>query len=125
MRRARLLIAWTLALTACVGANWQPLTIPSPTRLDRKTIIEFRAKGTLVRLHGVEFGSDSVSGVPWLDHLTCDTCRVSYALADVSEPRVGDPGKEAWNLVIPIVAVVGVVGLLRILICGSIGGSCT
>ena len=87
-------------LSAC-GPNWEPVVIAAPRTLDPGTVLEFRARGQLVRLHGVRVERDSLSGIPWLDHLTCDTCRVHFALADVSQARTGDPGATAWNILVP------------------------
>ena len=116
MRQARLpLVAW-LAASACAGPNWQPLTLPTPAPLESKTVVEFHAKDSLVRLHGVRFSRDSVSGIPWLDHLTCDTCRVAYALTDVSGVRTGNPGAGAWVLGAPIFIVTGAGALLALLL---------
>jgi hypothetical protein len=73
-------------------------------------------KETLVRLHGVQYSRDSVSGIPWLDHLTCDTCRVAYALADVTGVRTGNPGEGAWVVGAPIFIITGAGVLLGILL---------
>ena len=100
--RGRLLLA-LLATTAC-SSNWQPVTLAQPPSLDRRTVLEFQAKNQLVRLHGVEFTRDSVSGIPWLEHLSCDTCRVRYAFGDISQARTGDPGKSAWIIAAPMLA---------------------
>lgn len=71
----------------------------------KKASFVLHTKSQLVRLHGVEFSHDSISGIPWLEHLSCDTCRVRYALADVTGLRKGDPGSGAWFLLGPILAV--------------------
>lgn len=97
-----LLVAW--ALTGC-GPNWQPISLPQPKPLDPGKVIEFHVKEDLVRLHGVQFSRDSLSGIPWLEHLSCDSCRVGYALADVTQLRTGNPGAGAWNIAIPIIAI--------------------
>jgi hypothetical protein len=115
------LLLSAFALNGC-GPNWQPVSVAEPRTLDEGTILEFHAKDQLVRLHGVKFDRDSLSGIPWLDHLSCDTCRVRFALADVSQPRTGNPGAGAWNIVIPVVTVFGLGTLLAILACG--GGRC-
>ena len=93
-----------LALAGC-GPNWQPLAVPTPAPVDPGTVVEFRTTGSLVRLHGVRFTRDSVNGVPWLDHLSCDTCRVSYALGTVTEIRTGHPGRAAWWIMGPLIGV--------------------
>lgn len=94
-----------LALNGC-GPNWEAVNVAQPRTLDAGTVLEFRARNELVRLHGVQFAHDSLSGIPWLEHLTCDTCRVHYALADISQSRIGNPGAGAWNIVLPLVAVI-------------------
>ena len=78
----------------------------------------------MIRLHGVKFERDSLSGIPWLEHLSCDTCRVHYALADISQARTGNPGRTAWSLVLPVLAVFSLFKLLHILVCGGVG-QCT
>ena len=102
-----------LALAAC-SSNWQPVTLVQPSPLDRRTVLEFQAKNQLVRLHGVEFKRDSLSGIPWLDHLTCDTCRVRYAFSDISQARTSNPGAAAWLVAGPMLFV-GFVGALILL----------
>ena len=100
------LLLAALALNGC-GPNWQPVSVAQPRTLPAGTVLEFRAKDQLVRLHGVRFDRDSLSGIPWLEHLTCDTCHVRYALADVSQVRTGNPGAGAWNIMLPFVLIVG------------------
>ena len=123
MHRKPPLLLVLLALTAC-NSNWQPVTLLHPSPIDRKTVLEFQAKNQLVRLHGVEFKRDSLSGIPWLEHLSCDTCRVRYAFSDISQARAGNPGAGAWSLGIPMLIIGGglmVVGFL--FFTGSDGGS--
>jgi hypothetical protein len=102
-----------LILTAC-SSNWQPIALVQPARLDSRTVLEFRAKNELVRLHGVEFKGDSLSGIPWLKHLSCDTCRVRYAFSDVSQARTGNPGAGAWSIGLPLILLGGgfIVGVI-------------
>lgn len=106
IRRRRALFLLGLGLSAC-GPGWQPVSVARPQTMNEGTILEFHAKNELVRLHGVRFERDSLSGIPWLEHLTCDTCRVHYALTDVSQARTGNPGATAWNIMVPFVLIVG------------------
>ena len=108
-----------LALAAC-SANWQPVTLVQPSPLDSHTVLEFQAKNQLVRLHGVEFKRDSVSGIPWLEHLNCDTCRVRYAFSDISQARTGNPGGGAWSIGAPLILIGG--GFIVAVILYSSGG---
>ena len=121
VRRIVAVAVTALVLAAC-GPNWQPVTSAQPRVLDPGQVIEFHVKDDLVRLHGVQFRKDSVSGIPWLDHLSCDTCRVSYPLAGVSEMRTGNPGAAAWWLLGPLIAVVGF-GIGLAIAFSGLGGS--
>ena len=118
-RQTALFLLVTLTLTGC-SANWQPLAIPQPKPLPERTVVEFHVKDSVVQLHGVRFTQDSVSGISWLEHLSCDSCRVSYALKDISQTRTGEPGRTAWPLMTPVFAFLGLVILLAT-VCG-LGG---
>lgn len=123
LRRSRstiTMLCFALLATAC-SANWQPVAAPPPKPLGERAVIEFRARNQLVRLHGVQFTRDSLSGIPWLEHLSCDTCRVRYALADVTQLRTGNPGAGAWGLMLPISIVTGLGVMLAIAIAASPG----
>ena len=119
MHRKPPLLLVLLALTAC-SSNWQPVKLVPPSPLDQKTVLEFQAKNQLVRLHGVEFTRDSLSGIPWLDHLSCDTCRVRYAFSDISQARTGNPGAGAWSIGVPLILIGG--GFIVAVILYSSGG---
>ncbi|HEY4100436.1 MAG TPA: hypothetical protein VGM20_06130 [Gemmatimonadales bacterium] len=108
--RTRWNSALLLVVFAAYGcANWQPVAIsPAPHPVDQRAILEFHVHDQVVRLHGVRFSADSLSGVPWLKHLNCDSCRVQYALADISQPRAGHPGREAWIWLSPVIALFGI-----------------
>jgi hypothetical protein len=103
-RRRNLLLLAIFALHGC--ANWEPVNPVQPQQFKAGDVVEFHVRDSLVRLHGVTATRDSISGTPWLDHLTCDTCRVQYAVADISEVRTGHPGASAWVLMVPIGLVV-------------------
>jgi hypothetical protein len=107
-----------LGLSGC-GPGWQPVSVVRPQTMNERTILEFHVKDQLVRLHGVRFEHDSVSGISWLEHLNCDTCRVRYAVADVSRARTGDPGAGAWNILLPFGLIVGAFTALAFLIRSS------
>jgi hypothetical protein len=114
IRHSRLILAATFVLTACAGTNWEPLRLPSPAPLDSRTVLEFHARDSLIRLHGVRFTRDSLSGIPWLDHLSCDSCRVTYRLSDISGVRTGDPGAGAWVVAGPMLVITGFIAALTL-----------
>ena len=119
-RQTALLLLAALALNGC-SPNWQPIALPQPKPLEPRTIIEFHVGETLVRLHGVQFAHDSVTGIPWLDHLSCDTCRVAFPLARMTGIRTGNPGAGAWWLIAPLAVVAGFSVLLVIALGGYHG----
>jgi hypothetical protein len=98
--------ALLLLLTAC-GPGWHTVAVAPPRALSERTVLEFHVRDSLVRLHGVRFDRDSLSGIPWLQHLACDSCRVRYAVAEISQPRTGNPGAGAWNIAVPFVLIFG------------------
>ncbi len=65
----------------------------------------------VTQLHSGVFTSDSVAGVPFTEHPDCDTCRVSYALAEVDSIRVGHPERgllEGTGVVLGGILVLGI-----------------
>ena len=103
-------------------ANWHPVQVPQPRPLDERTVLQFHVqvgkKDSLVRLHAVQFTKDSVSGIYWIEHTSCDTCRTSYALKDVTRAQIGQPGKSAWILTVPFFALAGFTLLFCLALCG-------
>jgi hypothetical protein len=51
----------------------------------------------MLRLHGVIVGADTVSGVPFLKSLDCDSCRVRIEKAEVDSLRLGEPVGGFWK----------------------------
>lgn len=64
-----------------------------------------------MRLHGLRIGPDSLSGIPFLKPIECDSCRVSIARAEVDSIRAGDPPGGFWATTIGILVVLAVVSL--------------
>ena len=83
------------------------MNAPSPRPYEPRTIFEFQLADSAVRLHGVRFSHDSASGIPWLAHLSCDSCRVQIPLSRVSQIRRGHPGAGAWNILLPFTIGMG------------------
>ena len=54
-------------------------------------------QGKAWRLHGVAIGSDSVTGVPFLAPLPCDSCRIAIPRAAVDSLRLGNPSAGFWR----------------------------
>lgn len=99
---------WALLLPfALIGcAGWRGVELQRTPTLREGDILEFHAQDKTVRLHGVRFERDSLNGVPWLKHLNCDSCRVRYAIAEISDARVGHPETVGWVVVlVPLIVL--------------------
>ena len=90
--RSALMLLLMLVNAGC-GAGWRRMTGPEPAELSPRQQIQVwtTGQGRAAQLHSVVFASDSVSGVPFTERPDCDTCRVSYVLAEVDSIRVGHP----------------------------------
>jgi hypothetical protein len=85
-----------LTLGGC-GAGWrrsEPVPLGS---LPARQQVQVWASGQVLQLHGVIVGADSVSGVPFLKPLDCDSCRVRIPRTEVDSLRIGDPMNAFWG----------------------------
>jgi hypothetical protein len=81
---------------AACGAGWQTVSQPWPESVAPRQQVEVWSDHRATRLHGVVITPDSVSGVPFLAPLSCDSCRVGFPRAQVDSIRVGDPPGGLW-----------------------------
>ena len=117
--RAVLLCIILLTFASC-SPGWRsfdPGAASTPRRLPERQIIEFRSDSQLVRVHAVRITPDSLSGIPWLEHTSCDSCRVGYSRSHITEIRTGSPGRSAWGVVVPFIVFI-TPGLLFAILCG-------
>jgi hypothetical protein len=88
----------TLLVAAC-GAGWhQPAPVPLGALPARQQVQVWRA-GNPVRWHAVRISADSVSGIPFLQPVTCDTCRTQVPRASVDSLRLGNPVAGFWKTI--------------------------
>jgi hypothetical protein len=98
---ARLALRHLAALAGCLpaaacGGGWQAVPPPWPASFTSRQEVQVWAGHRTTRLHGVVVTPDSVSGIPFLQPLTCDSCRVQLARSEVDSLRVGDPTGGFW-----------------------------
>jgi hypothetical protein len=74
----------------------------------------------VLRLHGVIVGADTVSGVPFLKPLDCDSCRVGIGQAEFDSLRIGEPVGGFWKTA-ALGAAVGLIALCRLGWCDAGG----
>lgn len=112
--RLMLAVGRLLLLVACLpavacSAEWHAVTLPSAAALPAKQQVQRWREGRSTRLHGIALTNDSVTGVPFLQPLSCDSCRVGFARAGVDSLRVGDPpGGFVRTAVVTLVAVLAI-----------------
>lgn len=95
--RLRLLAPLALLILTGCGPGWQR-TEPTPgAAIDPETQHLVFGGDSTVRWHALRVSGDSVSGIPWLTPVTCDSCRRSRPLAGVDSIQVGHPEKGFWK----------------------------
>ena len=101
-----------LATSAC-GAGWhRPARLP-PGPLPPRQQVQVWRRGDVMRWHAVHLATDSVSGVPFLRPVDCDSCRVALPRAGVDSIRLGNPVAGFWKTI----GLVNLPGLLLIGYC--------
>lgn len=106
-RRTRVVaavLAPHLLLLGC-GAGWHrpPELVPDP--LAPRQQVEVWHGGRAERWHAVVMDVDSVSGIPFLLPVTCDSCRVAVPRAAVDSLRLGNPVAGFWKTAGLILAI--------------------
>jgi hypothetical protein len=97
------------ALTSSCGAGWhQPAVVGLGTWRARQQVQVWQHQ-TVLRWHAVQVTADSVIGIPFVQPIECERCRLAVARAAVDSLRLGDPVAGFWKSV--GVGVAGVVAL--------------
>jgi hypothetical protein len=109
--RTTLRLFLLLGIAGC-GAAWRRAE-PSPSGpLPRRQQVQVWTGGRVLRLHGVVVRADTVSGVPFLESLDCDSCRVGIGRAEIDSLRIGEPVNGFWKTA-ALGAVVGLIAMCR------------
>lgn len=85
-----------LLLAGC-GAGWhrtEPL--PDATIPPRDQFLVHHGDST-ERWHALQVTGDSVAGIPWLQPIDCDSCRVTLSRTSVDSIRAGHPVAGLWK----------------------------
>jgi hypothetical protein len=81
-----LTITSLFALTACV--SWRPIASVQPGELPPRQEYRLATHGHFYRLHALRWGADSVSGVPYLQPPSCDSCRLAFSTREIEGIQV-------------------------------------
>jgi hypothetical protein len=86
-----------LCLAAQGCAVWTPLPQADwHTERPRRQQLQVWVADSAIVLHAVIISTDSLSGVPYLKHPSCDSCRVGIPLAAVDSLRTGSSEMGWW-----------------------------
>ena len=99
-----LIVATAMAPPGCTAGWHQPSPVET-ARLDSRQQVQVWRRGAAVRWHAVRVSADSISGVPYLRPVGCDSCRLSYPRAAVDSIRLGQPVAAFWKTVGVVVGV--------------------
>jgi hypothetical protein len=111
-------VAACLLLEAC-GAGWRRQPDLEPGPLAPRQQAQVWHQGRVERWHALVVSSDSLSGVPYLRPVHCDSCRVVVPRAHVDSVRFGNPVAGFWKTV---GLVVGISLLAFGVVCAVEGG---
>ncbi len=81
---------FVVCLTGC-GAGWRAVPPPDMGPLPARQQVQVWQGRQAHQLHGVDFTSDSVSGIPFVRRLDCDSCRIVLPKASIGSIRLGSP----------------------------------
>ncbi len=117
MRPRALHLALALLSAGC-GAGWQQAAALVPGPLPTRQQVQVWSGGHARQWHAVAVARDSLSGIPYTEPPSCETCRESIARTAVDSVRLGSPEAGFWKT---LGLVVGALAMLTAVTCG---GSC-
>jgi hypothetical protein len=87
-------VTWHL-LASCVlvqgcGAGWRRQSDAVLTNPEPRQQVQVWQGGRVERWHALQVSPDSISGVPYLAAIDCDTCRITLARGVVDSVRYGN-----------------------------------
>ena len=102
-----------LASTGC-GAGWRLEPVQPARTVNPRQQVQVWSGGEALRWHGLRLGQDSLSGLPFIAPLDCDSCRTTLPLSAVDSLRFGDPPGGFLDM---IAVVLGVWALVAVAFC--------
>jgi hypothetical protein len=104
-------LASALLLGACVGGY---VRVVEPTDFNATRELDVWSHGQRLRLHAASMLLDSVTGIPLRSPLTCDRCRVGFALTEIDSITVDRLGgvKEDFTQVAGLLLAQYLVGFI-------------
>lgn len=112
--RSRGLLRALIAMLPLACAGWQRVAVPLDTVFAKRQQVQVWRGSEAQVLHAVRLSADSLFGVPFQQHPSCDSCRVAVPRGEVDSLRLGN--KEATGVffaMLPFVALVVLLVTLR------------
>lgn len=108
--RAAVAVVTALAVSsASCGAGWHRPAQLEPGPMAPRQQVEVWSGGAVRRWHAVHVGPDSISGIPYLRAIACDSCRIALPRAAVDSVRLGDPVGGFWSTFGLVVVLPGLI----------------
>jgi hypothetical protein len=104
-----LLLFVTTSLPGCV--HWSEAKAPAPQAFPAREQVKVWTGNRSVRLQSVRIEAESLSGTPYKDSPTCDSCRVSLPSSAVDSIQTGK-SPEALSIAIIAIPIAAFVLLL-------------
>lgn len=85
-----------LLLTSGCGSGWAAAARCDSRLANARQQVRVWVDNRSIQLHAIRLTSDSISGIPYLQPITCDSCRVSIPATAVDSIQTGDPTGGLW-----------------------------
>jgi len=102
-RRAAALLA-AVFLPAC-GGMWHRTDPEVPNTKVARQQVQIWVGDSALRWHAVRVTHDSISGIPFLQPIDCDSCRIALSRTAVDSVRLGDPVSGFWVSILAVVVL--------------------
>jgi len=79
-----------LILASGCSAGWKRVHPPGPMTYSKRQQVQVWHGTEAVVLHAVAVDSATLSGVPFIEHPDCDSCRIRLPIASVDSVRLGN-----------------------------------
>ena len=117
LRSISVLLVLLMGSWAC-GGGWRRLESVTPRVFPTRTQVQvWQGRGSTL-LHAVRLNSDTLSGVPFTQAPTCDSCRVEFPLNEVDSLREGSKERGFFRTTGLVVAI----GLAMAYVFRGVGG---
>ena len=108
------LLLFSVVATSACGAGWQREPLAPVRAVAPRQQVQVWSQGEMLRWHGVRLTEDSISGVPFVAELTCDSCRTTLPVSAVDSLRYGDPPA---GFLRTIALIAGSMVLMSVILC--------